>query len=297
MTDDPPGTQEGDLTTDDDSGPHLTWVAAGHFYSPIPSADDIAAHRRDLTQGPPRDLPGIELNDKGQLALLTRLRPYYGDQPWSAEARPDLRYYFDNDWFSYADAIFLHCMLRDLRPRRIVEVGGGFSTAAMLDTLERFLDGDVRLTCVEPHPERLESVMRPGDEARLELIRQPTQDAPLEPFAELGPDDVLFVDSTHVSKLRSDVNRLVLEVLPTLAAGVVVHFHDVFWPFEYPLRWVEENRAWNELYLLRAFLCFNPAFEILLFNHLIGTRHREVLERDFPLCTRNIGGSLWLRRS
>jgi predicted O-methyltransferase YrrM len=278
-------------------GGDLTWVAPGHFYSPIPSADDIAAHRRGLGWGTPRELPGIELREEAQLTLLARLRRYYPDQPWSPEARPDLRYYFENDYFSYADAIFLHCMLRDLRPRRIVEVGAGFSTAAMLDTLERFLDADVQLTCVEPHPERLESLTRLGDETRLDLIRKTTQEVPREPFSELGRDDLLFVDSTHVSKLRSDVNRLVLDVLPSLAAGVVVHFHDVFWPFEYPPAWVEENRAWNEMYLLRAFLCFNPAFEIVLFNHLIGTRHREVLARDFPLCTRNIGGSLWLRRA
>jgi predicted O-methyltransferase YrrM len=273
-----------------------TWMPPGHFYSPIPSAEDIATHRRGLQRAAPRDLPGIELREDAQLALLARLRRYYPDQPWSAEPRPHLRYYFDNEYFSYADAIFLQCMLRDLHPRRIVEVGAGFSTAAMLDVLERFLGADVRLTCVEPYPERLESLTRPGDETRFDLIRQPTQDAPLERFLELGHDDLLFVDSTHVSKLRSDVNRLVLDVLPSIAAGVVVHFHDVFWPFEYPLRWVEENRAWNELYLLRAFLCFNPAFEIVLFNHVIGTRYRDVLARDFPLCIRNIGGSLWLRK-
>jgi predicted O-methyltransferase YrrM len=188
-------------------------------------------------------------------------------------------------------------MLREFQPQRIVEVGAGFSTAAILDTIDRFLDREVRLTCVEPHPEVLESLIRPGDEDRIDLVRQHAQDVPLERFTDLGEGDILFVDSTHVSKLRSDVNRLVLEVLPSLSTGVVVHFHDVFWPFEYPWKWVEENRAWNEIYLLRAFLCFNPAFEILLFNHLIGHRHRDVLERNFPLCVKNIGGSLWLRRT
>jgi hypothetical protein len=272
------------------------WVAPGHFYSPIPSDEDIAAHKLDLRQGAPRDLPGIDLHERAQLDLLGRLRRHYSDQPWAAEPRPGLRYYFENDYFSYADAIFLHCLLRELRPRRIVEVGAGFSTAAFLDTIDCFLDGDIRLTCVEPHPEVLESLIPPGDEDRIDLVRQHAQDVRLELFTDLGAGDILFVDSTHVSKLRSDVNRLVLEVLPSLATGVVVHFHDVFWPFEYPWAWIEENRAWNEIYLLRAFLSFNPAFEILLFNHLIGQRHRDVLERDFPLCTENIGGSLWLRR-
>jgi predicted O-methyltransferase YrrM len=245
----------------------------------------------------PPDLPGIDLREPPQLDLLRRLRRHYPDQPWSAEPQVGLRYYFENDFYSYADAIFLHCMLRELQPRRIVEVGGGFSTAAILDTIEQFLGDDVRLACVEPHPERFESLALPGDEDRVDFVRHHAQDVPSTLFTELGDGDVLFVDSTHVSKLRSDVNRLVLDVLPALSTGVVVHFHDVFWPFEYPWAWIEQNRAWNEIYLLRAFLCFNPAFEILLFNHLIGQRHRDVLERDFPLCTKNIGGSLWLRRT
>jgi len=278
-----------------DDGPKKTWVPPGHFYSPIPSADDIAAHRRERTV--PNELPGIDVREEAQLALLARFRHYYGDQPWSAEAQPHLRYHFENPYFSYGDAIFLHCMLRDLRPRRIVELGGGFSTAALLDTIEHFLDAAVQLTCVEPHPERLESLTRPGDEKRFDLIRRATQDAPPELFSELRAGDVLFIDSTHVSKLRSDVNRLVLDVLPSLAAGVVVHFHDIFWPFEYPLAWIEENRGWNELYLLRAFLSFNPSFEIVLFNDVIGIRHLDLLERDFPLCAKRWGGSLWLRRS
>jgi predicted O-methyltransferase YrrM len=273
------------------------WVAPGHFYSPIPSDEDIAAHRLDLRRGTPRDLPGIDLHERAQLDLLGRLSRYYPDQPWTGEPQPGLRYYFENNYFSYADAIFLHCMLRELRPRRIVEVGAGFSTAAILDTIEQFLDDDIQLTCVEPQPDVLESLTRPGDVDRIDLVSQHAQDVPLELFTDLGARDILFVDSTHVSKLRSDVNRLVLDVLPSLSTGAVVHFHDVFWPFEYPLAWIEENRAWNEIYLLRAFLCFNRALEILLFNHLIGQRHRDVLERDFPLCTQNIGGSLWLRRS
>jgi predicted O-methyltransferase YrrM len=274
-----------------------TWVPPGHFYSPIPSAADIAGHRDPLSRNAPLDLPGIDLREEAQLARLERLRRYYVDQPWSAEPRTGVRYYFENDQYSYGDAIFLFCMLRELRPKRIVEVGAGFTTAAMLDTVERFLGKDIKITCLEPHPERVESLLRPGDEKRLELIRLPAQDAPLDVFTELGHDDLLFVDSTHVSKLGSDVNRLVLDVMPRLAKGVVVHFHDVFWPFEYPLRWIQENRAWNEAYLLRAFLCFNPAFEILLFNHLLGTRYRDVIARDFPLCIKNIGGSLWLRRA
>lgn len=279
----------------DDAPRDRTWTPPGHSSSPIPSTADIAAHRRER-RNVPRELPGIELGEQAQLALLAQLRRYYVDQPWAPDRRAGLRYYFENPWYSYGDAIFLHCMLRHLRPRRIIEVGAGFTTAAMLDTIDRFLGDDVHLTCIEPDPARLESLSRPGDEHRVHLMCQPAQEVPLKVFSELTGGDLLFVDSTHVSKLRSDVNRLVLEVLPSLAPGVAVHFHDVFWPFEYPLAWIEENRAWNEVYLLRAFLSFNVAFEIVLFSHLMWRRHREVLARDFPLAVKNVGASLWLRR-
>jgi hypothetical protein len=99
-----------------------------------------------------------------------------------------------------------------------------------------------------------------------------------------------------VSRLGSDVNHELFEVLPTLQRGVHVHFHDIFFPFEYPLEWSEEGRAWNEAYLLRAFLEYNDAFEIVLFNDLVGRCFRGLLERDFPLWLRNPGGSLWLRK-
>ena len=85
-------------------------------------------------------------------------------------------------------------------------------------------------------------------------------------------------------------------MLPALAAGVYVHFHDIFYPFDYPTDWVEEGRGWNEAYVLRAFLEYNPDFEIVLFNDLVQQRFPDRFARDFPLWTRNPGASLWLRK-
>jgi hypothetical protein len=108
---------------------------------------------------------------------------------------------------------------------------------------------------------------------------------------------VLFIDSSHVSKVGGDVNFLFLEVLPRLRPGVIVHLHDVFLPAEYPRDWVvEKGRFWTEQYLLQAFLTFNDAWEILLANNYLGLEHAEALRTTFPTSPWWGGGSFWMRR-
>lgn len=273
------------------------YVEPGHYYSPMPSLADIEAHARVAALPSPESLVGIDLRLDAQLRLLSELRRFYVDQPFAAEHAEGLRYYFENEVYGYSDAILLYCLLRHLQPRRIVEVGSGFSSAVILDTVELFLDWSTRITFVEPYPERLFALMKPGDLDRATLVQEPVQSVDLGLFRDLEAGDVLLIDSTHVSKLCSDVNHHVFQVLPQLRPRVYVHFHDIFYPFEYPLAWAKEGRAWNEAYLLRAFLSFNAAYEIVLFNDLLAGRCRDVLERDFQLCLRNTGGSLWLRRT
>jgi hypothetical protein len=135
-----------------------------------------------------------------------------------------------------------------------------------------------------------------GERERLHVLGRRLQDVPLDRFRALQANDILFFDSTHVCKIGSDVNYAVFEILPSLAPGVLVHFHDVFHPFEYPPAWVYEGRNWSEAYLLRAFLQFNEAFEIVYFNTFLAHFHRALLAELMPLCLRNTGGSIWLRR-
>jgi predicted O-methyltransferase YrrM len=188
-------------------------------------------------------------------------------------------------------------MIRHFRPRRVVEVGSGFSSALMLDTNELHCDPPMQLTFVDPHPDRLDGLLRPHDRGAVRLIAAPVQGVALDLFDALGAGDFLFVDSSHVSAPGSDVNHLLFTALPRLRPGVVVHFHDVFYPFEYPPEWIREGRAWNELYTLRAFLQYNAAFEVLLFNSYLGYRHADLIRRQMPLMGVNPGGSLWLRKS
>jgi hypothetical protein len=271
-----------------------TWMSPGHFYSPIPDLNDIRAREDDIFGPHPRSLQGIELNESGQLALLERFASFYRELPFPKEKGEQTRYWFDNWAYSYADAIFLYSMMRHLGPRRVIEIGSGFSSAVMLDTAERFLDSQVDFMFIDPDPSTLNALIRPDD--RMVIFAQPLQSISLAQFDVLEANDILFVDSTHVSKTGSDVNRILFEILPRLKSGVHVHFHDVFWPFEYPREWVYEGRAWNEDYLLRAFMEYNAAFEIVLFGTYLVEFHREFFQRSMPLCLENPGGALWIRK-
>jgi predicted O-methyltransferase YrrM len=187
-------------------------------------------------------------------------------------------------------------LFRHLRPRRVIEVGSGLSSALMLDIADRSSE-EIDFVFIEPFAGRLKSLLRSEDLERRELIEKRVQDVPVERFETLRGNDVLFIDSSHVTKIGSDVNYLLFEVIPRLQPGVVVHFHDVFWPFEYPLRWIENGHAWNEAYLLRAFLQYNKTFAVLLFNNLIGTVCADFLAARMPLVLTDRGGSLWLQNA
>jgi predicted O-methyltransferase YrrM len=271
------------------------WMSPGHFYSPIPSLEEVRAREAELFGPPPPSLPGIDLREQEQIALIKGLARFYGELPFPRTQSAETRYWFENWAYSYADAIFLYSMLRHLEPRRVIEVGSGFSSAAMLDTAERWLP-ETSFTFIDPDTSTLDALLRPGDRERVSVIRARLQDVPLTTFDALVANDILFIDSTHVSKTGSDVNRIVFDILPRLAPGVHVHFHDVFYPFEYPKEWVYEGRAWNEDYILRAFLEYNGAFEIVLFGTWLARFHRDLLQELMPLTLENPGGSLWLTR-
>lgn len=255
------------------------YTKPGNYSSPATSQED---RRRAITW---RRLEpaGVDLNTDGQTRLATDLAPTMAELPTD-------RWQPDNGMYGRADAAVLHAMLRRHRPARLLEVGSGYSTAVALDVVERHLP-DLQITCVEPYPARLQSRLR--DQDKVDLIEAPVQDVPLERFAELEDGDVLLIDSTHVLKSGSDVAWLYLHVLPTLAPGVIVHVHDVHWPFEYPERWIDEGRDWTEVYLLRAFLAHNDAWQLLLMTSWLWTQRPDLVPeqlRGEPT------GALWMRR-
>lgn len=272
------------------------YVPAGHFGSVVPSAEDIAAatdYVVDLT-----DLPGIELRLAEQVALIESFKPYYDELPY-LQPSPDrtLRYAADNRAFLLSDTILLNGMIRHFRPKRIVEIGCGNSSAVMLDTNGLFFDNQIELTFVDPYPQILEGMMRPGDKdlPTVDLKVLPVQKLPVTFFDRLEANDILFIDSSHVSKAGSDVNYLFFEVLPRLKPGVIVHVHDILYPFELPRAWLEEGRFWNEQYLLRAFLTHNNSYELLTISTQVVEYHREWIAEHMPEL-QQLGGCLWMRR-
>lgn len=252
----------------------------GHYYSPIISEEAMA---QSFEVDYEVTIPGIDLQEEEQFALLKKLAAYYKEDIFPPKPTSGYRYYFNNDYFSYSDALFLNMMMRNLRPKRIIEVGSGFSSAVMMDTNQFFLDGACRLTFIEPYPDDRLNALSPNL-ATDELIKDFVQNVPLDVFRELRANDILFIDSSHVSKFRSDLNYLLFEVVPTLHSGVIIHFHDIFFPFEYPMEWIKQGRSWNEAYLVRAFLQNNAHYEILLFTSFLEGKHRPWFESNMPMC-------------
>ena len=274
------------------------YVPPGHFYSPIPSLEYVRNNLNNIFKPLPRIIPGIDLRESQQMELLQSLKIYYDQVPFSEKKQNDTRFYFNNPSYSYLDAIFLYSIIRHKKPRRIIEIGSGFSTCVMLDTNDLYFDGNkIAITCIEPYPDLLLSLLKPGDIDQITLIAKDLQQVDLKIFGQLEENDILFIDSTHVSKIGSDVNYEIFELLPSLAPGVLIHFHDIFFPFEYPLDWVLENRGWNELYLLRAFLQYTDSFNIVLFSSFLINFFENYFSENMPMCLRNSGGNIWIQRN
>ena len=265
----------------------------GHYYSAIPSLEDRETFLAQPLPG--QEIRGINLNEEKQFDLLKQFRDYYDECPFQDGKSGDLRYYYINPSYSYTDALTLYSMLRKFKPRRIIEIGSGYSSCAMLDTAELFLDNMIDFTFIEPYPELLHSLIK-GRDKKHNILPVKLQDVDRDIFRSLEANDILFVDSTHVSKLGSDVNRIIFEILPRLKPGVLIHFHDIFWPFEYPSDWIKKGIAWNEAYILRAFLEFNDSFEIVFFAGFLHKYHHTWFQENMPLYLKNWGGNIWVRR-
>ena len=202
------------------------YVGPGHFSSPVPSADDLA--RAVAAVANPAPVLGIDMREAEQLAFLERLSRYYPDVQFPEQNDGSTRFAFNNPSYSWCDAIILFCMLRELRPRRIIEVGSGHSSCLILDVNELYFNWEIDCTFIEPYPELLHSLLKPQDADRVDLVESKLQDVETTLFETLEAGDILFIDSSHVVKAGSDVLTLFANILPQLNVGTFIHFHDVF---------------------------------------------------------------------
>jgi hypothetical protein len=257
------------------------------YYSPIPDLrrlpDDVWSRRSPMR--------GVDLDVERAFDRTEAML-----QRWAGELAPGDPIALPNESYSWGDAHLLHAMVRELRPARVHELGSGQSTLVLAGACRRnAADGaPVHYEVVDPYP----TVAPPGTPGVTRFRQEPAEGLPIEWFEQLGAGDVLFVDTTHTVKVGSDVNRIVLDVLPALRPGVIVHFHDVFLPYEYPRAWAEDyGLYWSEQYLLQAFLSGNPAWEVLCPLHALAREDEARLRAALPGAPAGIGcGAFWIRR-
>jgi hypothetical protein len=268
----------------------------GHFYSPIVSKNEIKSRESEIWKVFKKGIDGINLNDAEQLNLLNDFsNRFVAEMPFLDEKNSKHRYYFNNNFYSYTDGLILFFMMRFHQPKKIIEVGSGFSSALMMDTNDLFFNKKIELTFIEPYPDRLYSLMSQEDKRVNKVHTDFVQSIDPAGFKKLNSGDILFIDSSHVAKTGSDVNYILFDILPQLNSGVLIHFHDIFYPFEYPKDWVLEGRNWNETYILKAFLMYNSEFAIKFYSDFVHKCYPESFSY-IPLSYKNTGGNLWLEK-
>jgi hypothetical protein len=269
----------------------------GHYHSPIVDPAELTGSRAPRRDIPPEDIQGIELSLERMKDWWRRNLEGIRSASFPDNGNSQYRYYANNGVYPLGDALLLRAMILEQRPRQVVEIGSGFSSACMLDTIDE-AGLDTELIMIEPHTERLRSRLRTGDMNRIRIIEAPVQDVPLDEFKALKARDILVIDSSHVMKTGSDVHRELFEILPVLDKNVLIHFHDIGYPFEYPDEWLFQRRySWNEVYALRAFLMHNAEYRVEFMSSMFTRMARELIDETFPTFGEHANASLWLRKS
>jgi len=274
----------------EEAGLHILPV---HYYSPVPDT------RAPIWKDRPHD-SGIDLRiDAGLETIGTLVKAYRTELDALPRATADdpHQFYLGNPAYHPGEAEILYGMVRSGKPKRIIEIGCGFSSLliaqALIDGRDEF---QCDYVCIEPYPP---AYLDPPPDGVTEFVRSDLQSVPLERFQALEAGDILFIDSTHVVKTGSDVVYEYLEILPVLKPGVIIHIHDIFLPFEYPKQWIEWNRFfWNEQYLLKALLLGSHDFEIMIASHAIYRDRREDFEVLIPSLANSTHGpsAFWMKK-
>ncbi len=277
--------------------PANLFAPPGHFYSPVPSFDEAEFAIYQHNQEHNSELIGLDIDLDKMEGVWNSFQPSMSRAPFPKDRSKRFRFFYNNPFFSYGDALVYYAMLDLHRPKSVIEIGSGYSSALLLDSIDD-LKLQTSAAFIEPYPTQLYECLRPADLKTTNVVVSKIQGVEASFYDRLVSGDFLFIDSSHVAKTGSDLTVELFQILPRLKPGVFVHFHDIFAGFEYPKDWVmTENRGWNECYFLRAFLMYNRSFEIVFFNSHFAA-HRPSLvadsESDFK---QNVGGSLWLRKT
>jgi hypothetical protein len=236
---------------------------------------------------------GVDWDLEGQVDLIRRLSGYSGelaDVPTEPTGRPG-EFAWKNGSFPPGDAYAYYGLVRDLKPRRVVEIGAGASTLVLKRALEQ--NGDsAQVTLIEPNPRwRVLGELPTGWQLQQTIL----QKADLTAFDKLTSGDVVFYDGSHCAETGGDVNWMLFRVLPRLSRGVWIQFHDIFWPRDYPPQWIlHEGLSWNEQYILQAFLMHNSAYRVRIGLTMLTIERADVMSALFPGPSHGV--SVWLEK-
>lgn len=249
-----------------------------HYYQPLVNPKKYLQHSlRD-----DRPLPGLDLNTEEQLALLAQFNYIEELKQFPLAKQPKGTFYYNNGFYEGGDAEYLYSMIRHFKPRKIIEIGSGYSTMMAQNALQKNKSEDANYRyeqiCVEPYEQHW------LEKTGVTVLRERVESINKNVFVQLEANDILFIDSTHVIRPQGDVLFEYLEILPILKPGVIVHIHDIFTPKDYPDAWIiEEHRLWNEQYLLEAFLTFNSKFKILAALNYLSHNYRKEFSEKNPI--------------
>lgn len=272
-------------------------ISPSNFYSSIPSINEIETSYEYTTSAesqPPYsscDIFSDPIYSSRLLEELTIFSNEYSPPEAGSEESP-AGYFWSNSQFSHSDAMSYYTFIRHIQPKKIVEIGSGFSTLVAIDALNKNEMG--QLVCIEPYPrpflEKLDEI---------DLVKSPAQEITPEWLNDtLNDGDVLFIDSTHTVKTGSDCLHIYLRLLPEIKRDVYIHVHDVFLPFGLPKAWlIDHHIYWTEQYLLLAFLIDNPKVTFLYGSSYHLWANEALLTNFMHGRARAGGGSFWFKYS
>ncbi|MEI6580867.1 MAG: class I SAM-dependent methyltransferase [bacterium] len=271
-----------------------------HFYHSIPDIKDLEERKVWDKVSP---LSGISFEPQKYLNTIKYLgKKYSSECSWPNEPTKDENlFYLNNSSFSYGCAAVLHSIIREFKPKRIFEIGSGNSSKIIYGAIKmnEVSSEEVDYVIIDPFC----NIDVDTSYKNTKIYKKKIEDMEIDFFKQLNDRDILFIDSSHMSKIGSDVNFEILEILPILNKGVLVHFHDINLPYEYPKVYATKSNFrvfWNESYLLQSFLTFNNSYEILLPMAYVQREFGDEFRKSFPESNKTsnyASGSFWIRRT
>jgi hypothetical protein len=266
-----------------------------HYYQPLINPKKYIT--KDLNID--RNLSAIDFNIPYQLELLEKFNFNNELIRFPIEKLgEENRFFYNNGTYCSGDAEFLYSIIRHFKPLNIIEVGCGNSTLMIRNAIDaNQLDNNdyqVSHLCIEPYEQPwLENL-------NIELVRDKVENIDLSFFKRLNKDDILFIDSSHIIKPQGDVLYEILQILPNLNSGVIVHFHDIFTPKDYLSDWILNNHCfWNEQYILEAFLSYNSEFKIIGALNFLSHNYNDLFSNKCPIYAKQNErepGGFWIQK-